>query len=99
MIGGSNYQDYSTLVQNLSINSKGSSFSLNVDNYLTTNEARCNSTLGMIGEDVVVVFGGVKEHVNVMSVEAIKVRVVKDFVQPMFVYEDIELGSYRLMLR
>lgn len=34
-----------------------------------------------------------------MYIEAIKLRTIKDFVQPMFVYEDIELGSYRLMLR
>jgi hypothetical protein len=97
MVGGSNYQDYSTLVQNLSISK--SSFSLNVDNYLTTNKARCNSTLGLINDDIVIVFGGLKEHENILSVEAIKLRSIKDFVQPMFVYEDIELGSYRLMLR
>jgi hypothetical protein len=97
MVGGSNYQDYSTLVQNLAIESK--SFSLNVDNYLTTNRARCNSTLGLINDDIVVVFGGLKEQESLMYIEAIKLRTIKDFVQPMFVYEDIELGSYRLMLR
>lgn len=58
MVGGSNYQDYSTLVQNLAIDKK--SFSLNVDNYLTTNRARCNSALGLINDDIVVVFGGLK---------------------------------------
>ena len=97
MIGGSNYQDYSTLVQNLSVSKN--SFSLNVDNYLTTNKARCNGTLGLIDNDTVIVFGGLKEHENILSIEAIKLRTIKDFVQPMFVYEDIELGSYRLMLR
>jgi len=58
MIGGSNYQDYSTLVQNVSVSKN--SFSLNVDNYLTTNKARCNSTLGLINDDIIVVFGGLK---------------------------------------
>ncbi len=97
MVGGSNYQDYSTVIQNLSIGKN--SFSLNVDNYLTTNRARCNSTLGLINDDIVIVFGGLKEHESIMEIEAVKIRVIKDFVQPMFVYEDIELGSYRLMLR
>jgi hypothetical protein len=60
MVGGSNYQDYSTIIQNLSIGKN--SFSLNVDNYLMTNRARCNSTLGLINDDIVVVFGGQKEH-------------------------------------
>ena len=58
MVGGSNYQDYSTIVQNVTINKD--SFSLNVDNYLTTNRARCNSTLGLINDDTVIVFGGLK---------------------------------------
>lgn len=66
---------------------------------MTTNRARCNSALGLINDDIVVVFGGSKEHESLMYIEAIKLRVIKDFVQPMFVYEDIELGSYRLMLR
>lgn len=63
MVGGSNYQDYSTMIQKIEINK--SSFSLNVDNYLTTNRARCNATIGLINEDIVVVFGGLKEHESI----------------------------------
>ncbi len=58
MIGGSNYQDYSTIIQNIEI--KKNSFSLNLDTYLTVNNPRCNATLGLINNDIVLVFGGLK---------------------------------------
>ena len=32
-------------------------------------------------------------------IDVVKIRSIKDFVQPMFAYEEVELGSYRLMLR
>jgi hypothetical protein len=60
MFGGSNYQDYSTMIQSLEIGQSG--FSLNVDTYLMMSHPHCNATLGMINDDLLVVFGGGKEH-------------------------------------
>lgn len=57
MFGGSNYQNYSDLIQNLDIN-KEASFSINSDSYLKMNYSRCNSTIGLINTDIILIFGG-----------------------------------------
>jgi hypothetical protein len=62
LFGGSNYQNYSDLVQSMDINPKDSSFSMNSEGYLKMNYSRCNSTIGLINSDIVIVFGGICEH-------------------------------------
>lgn len=57
-MGGSNYQDYSTMIQEVKFDKK--SFWLDLDSYHTTTRARCNPVLGLINDDIVVVFGGLK---------------------------------------
>lgn len=34
-----------------------------------------------------------------MNVDAVKLREIKDYIQPIFVYDEINIGSYKLLLR
>lgn len=60
---------------------------------------RSNCVLGMIGEDIILCFGGLYEYESILSIDAVNVRVTDKSISPVFVYDGIEIGSYRLLLR
>lgn len=57
LFGGGNSAESNPLIQSLSISSK--EFGLNEDGkYFKLNYARAGSTLGIIGEDIIIILGG-----------------------------------------
>ena len=61
--------------------------------------ARAGCTLGMIGEDTLLCFGGTPSYENMLRVEAAKLKVTKDKVEVLFVHDELQLGSYRSVSR
>lgn len=60
---------------------------------------RLNPVLGLIKEDTLLCFGGLEDHQNFLDIEGFTLKVTENEVSIYSPLDEINVGSYRLILR
>lgn len=68
------------------------------------NYNRCEAAVSLMktdtpNESIAIIFGGLEEHESILSLDAVRLKVTNNQIVPFFVYDNVNIGSYRLLLR
>lgn len=109
LLGGSDLCGLTKLIQTMSINVHSNTFELvstgttQKMEYARLNAAVCLMDTDNANEKIALVFGGLEEHEPILSIDGVRIKYEKtqigEEMTPFFVYDDIQVGSYRLLLR